>query len=59
MENRQNNQPVSDPASVPESREGREAPLKQPLNKLQFEEAVQRLHEEYERHPKPAKGIFY
>lgn len=28
-------------------------------NKLQFEEAVQQLLEEYEKHPHPPKGVFY
>jgi hypothetical protein len=28
-------------------------------NKLQFDEAVQRLLEEFEKHPQASRGIFY
>jgi pterin-4a-carbinolamine dehydratase len=47
-----------DPASVPITRET-EFVGKQYANGLQFEEAVQRLTEEFDRHPEPPKGIFY
>lgn len=59
MKNAEIEQPATDPASVPAGRNEPELYLKQALNKLQFEEAVQRLRELHENHPKPAQGNFY
>jgi hypothetical protein len=57
MKSIENNHPVNNPAPAPSDRE--ELQPKQALNKLQFEEAVQRLREEQDSHPKPARGTFY
>jgi hypothetical protein len=59
MESGRNNQLFNDAASAPADREEQKLPLQPALNKLQFEEAVQRLREEHERHPNPASGTFY
>ncbi|HZH37999.1 MAG TPA: hypothetical protein VEX65_12015 [Flavisolibacter sp.] len=50
---------AADPASSPEAEKRRDLIGKEYENKLQFEEAVQQLLEEYEKHPRPPKGIFY
>jgi hypothetical protein len=50
---------VADPASFTEAEKRRHHIGKAYQNKLQFEEAVQQLQEEYEKHPRPPKGIFY
>lgn len=53
------NTPQDHPASTPEQDKKHEFTVRQFTNKLQFEEAVQRLKEEVEKRPNHSSDVFY
>jgi hypothetical protein len=52
-------EPPTSPAPVQDSDRKQEYIGRQFANGLQFEEAVQRLREEYDKHPKQPRDPFY